>query len=133
MRIVCQEVKPPIRAWSHIVLQLARTACGRLRACDPYSPLKTILQDVGDELLVLDRETNRLHHLNPTASWIYRRCDGRNSVETLVDALIEQFAIERETVERDLLQTLAQLRTLGLITRGRLARTVQSEARWNCC
>jgi hypothetical protein len=81
----------------------------------PVKSPKTTLQDVGDELLVLDRETNRLHHLNPTASWIYRRCDGRNSVETLVDALIDQFAIERETVERDLLQTLAQLRTLGLI------------------
>lgn len=82
----------------------------------PIQSLKTVVQDVGDELLVLDRETNRLHHLNPTASWIYRQCDGRNSVETLADAMSEQFAIERETVERDLLQTLAQLRTLGLIT-----------------
>jgi PqqD family protein of HPr-rel-A system len=82
----------------------------------PKQSAKTTLQDVGDELLVLDRETNRLHHLNPTASWIYRRCDGRTSVENLVDALTEQFAIEREPGERDLLQTLAQLRTLGLIT-----------------
>jgi PqqD family protein of HPr-rel-A system len=81
----------------------------------PVHCAKTTLQDVGDELLVLDRETNRLHHLNPTASWIYRRCDGQSSVEALVDALSEQFAIERETVERDLLEALAQLRTLGLI------------------
>ncbi len=82
----------------------------------PIQCAKTTLQDVGNELLVLDRETNRLHHLNPTASWIYRRCDGRSSVENLVDALTEQFAVERDTVERDLLQTLAQLRTLGLIS-----------------
>ena len=84
----------------------------------PVQSAKTTLQDVGDDLLVLDRETNSLHHLNPTASWIYRRCDGRNSVETLVDALSEQLRVERETVERDLLQTLAQLRALGLISAG---------------
>ena len=82
----------------------------------PVQRANTTLQDVGNELLVLDRETNRLHHLNPTASWIYRRCDGRTSVEAIVDALIEQFAIERETGERDLRQTLDQLRTLGLIS-----------------
>jgi len=81
----------------------------------PVHCANTVLQEVGDELLVLDRETNRLHHLNPTASWIYRRCDGRSSVEDLIDALIERFAIERETVERDLLRTLAELGTLGLI------------------
>lgn len=82
----------------------------------PVHCAKTTLQDVGDDLLVLDRETNRLHHLNPTASWIYRRCDGHHSVEALVDAMIEQFAIDRETSEHDLQQTLAQLRTLGLIS-----------------
>ena len=81
----------------------------------PIQCAKTTLQDVGDELLVLDRETNRLHHLNPTASWIYRQCDGRNSVENLIDALSERFVIERETVEGDLLRTLAQLGALGLI------------------
>ncbi len=84
----------------------------------PVQSPKTTTQDVGDELLVLDRETNRLHHLNPTASWIYRQCDGRNSVDSLADAMSEQFVIEREIVERDLLQTLAQLRTLGLISTG---------------
>jgi hypothetical protein len=82
----------------------------------PKPCLNVTIQDVGNELLVLDRSSNQLHHLNPTASWIYRRCDGNRSVEVIIDDLIDHFSVEKDVAQRDLIEMLSQLRTLGLIS-----------------
>ena len=39
-----------------------------------------LTEDVGDEVVVFDRETGNAHRLNRAATFVWRRCDGRTPV-----------------------------------------------------
>jgi hypothetical protein len=75
---------------------------------------ETISQSVGDELLLLERQAGRLHHLNSTAAWIYQRCDGRTSEEIAIE-LSQNYGIDPYVAERDFRAVATQLAQLGLI------------------
>src|SRR5688572_5438796 len=47
-----------------------------------------VIQEVPDEVLVYDLETNKAHCLNQSAAMIWRSCDGKNSV-TEIAKLVE--------------------------------------------
>ncbi|MBA3352846.1 MAG: PqqD family protein, partial [Blastocatellia bacterium] len=42
-----------------------------------------VVQEVPDEVLVYDLETNKAHCLNQSAAMIWRSCDGKNSVSEI--------------------------------------------------
>jgi hypothetical protein len=42
-----------------------------------------VIHELPDETLVYDLKRHRAHSLNRTAAWIWRRCDGRTSVNDL--------------------------------------------------
>jgi Coenzyme PQQ synthesis protein D (PqqD) len=48
-----------------------------------------IVQDLPDEVLVYDMQTDKAHCLNPTAALIWKNCDGRKSVSEIA-GLVEQ-------------------------------------------
>jgi len=81
----------------------------------PKRSASVTVQDVGDEVLVLNRATNELHHLNGTASWIFRRCDGNSTVQSIIADLVASFAVESSVAESDVMVVLEQLRLRGLI------------------
>ncbi len=39
-----------------------------------------VIQEMPDEILVFDMETNKAHCLNKTAAFVWKACDGKNSV-----------------------------------------------------
>jgi len=39
-----------------------------------------VIQEMPDEILVFDLETNKAHCLNQTAAFVWKACDGKNSV-----------------------------------------------------
>ncbi len=41
---------------------------------------KLVIQEMPDEVLVYDLETNKAHCLNQTAAFVWKNCDGQNSV-----------------------------------------------------
>ncbi len=43
-----------------------------------------VVQEVPDEVLVYDLETNKAHCLNQSAAMIWRSCDGNNSISEIV-------------------------------------------------
>lgn len=69
-----------------------------------------IVEELGDELLVYDRDTDRVHCLSPSAAAVWRRCDGR----TPAGGLSAQLDLDGETVER----ALDELAGLGLLEAG---------------
>lgn len=77
---------------------------------------KTISQVVGDELLLLEQQQGRLHHLNSTAAWIYERCDGRTS-DAIAAELAMSYGVDRTVADRDMTAIADQLAQLGLIQR----------------
>jgi hypothetical protein len=89
---------------------------GTLIGMRPIRSARTEIQEVGDEVLVLDRSTESLHRLNATAAWIFERCDGETDPAAIADELVEAFAIDRAVAEEDVALTLEQLRERGLIS-----------------
>jgi hypothetical protein len=49
-----------------------------------------VVQDVPNEVLVYDTETNKAHCLNQTAALVWRSCDGKNDIATIADIVAAQ-------------------------------------------
>jgi hypothetical protein len=69
-----------------------------------------LVEEFGEELLVYDRLTNRVHCLSPPARMVWRACDGTISVEQLGPAL----GLDAEVVAR----ALGELEACELLERG---------------
>lgn len=71
--------------------------------------------EVDGELLVLDLHLNQIHHLNLTASYVWREYDGRKSPAELAAALANHFDIDIETAKIDVDRMVSQLKGLNLL------------------
>jgi hypothetical protein len=49
-----------------------------------------VVQEVPDELLVYDLETNKAHCLNQSAAMVWKSCDGKNSVSDIASLVGRQ-------------------------------------------
>ena len=49
-----------------------------------------IVQEVGGETLVYDLKSNHAHCLNPTAAFVWRKCDGRHSMDEIARLLQQE-------------------------------------------
>ena len=72
---------------------------------------------VDDEVVILNRQTDQVHRLNVTASFIWDLCDGANTPDQIAARLAEGFDRTVEQVMDDVVKTIAQLRELGLLAR----------------
>jgi hypothetical protein len=72
-----------------------------------------VIQEMPDEVLVFDLETNKAHCLNETAAFVWKACDGKNSVADIT----KLFGSKSGTsVPEDLVWlALDQLKTKNLI------------------
>lgn len=72
-----------------------------------------ITTEVGGELIVYDRENDRVHCLNSTAAFVWTHCDGRTSVATMARLLEDEIKIPVE--QEIVLYTLEQLNNTKLL------------------
>jgi len=45
-----------------------------------------VIQEMPDEVLVFDTETNKAHCLNETAAFVWKSCNGTNSVADITQS-----------------------------------------------
>lgn len=76
--------------------------------------VQPVAQVVGDELLLLEQNSGRLHRLNATAAWIYERCDGRTAA-AIAGELSSCFDVDESTALHDVEDAARLLAQLGLI------------------
>ena len=72
---------------------------------------------VNDEVVILNRETEQVHRLNVTASYIWERCDGATTPGQIAAQMAAVFDRTEDQILGDVHATIAQLRELGLIER----------------
>lgn len=82
------------------------------------------IREVDRDLLLLDTETQRIHQLNATASFIWRCCDEAASAEEIAGLLAAEYAVDEHIALRDVAETLRQLRELSLLVDGQSASVV---------
>lgn len=74
------------------------------------------MREVDGEVLLLDGRTNRIHQLNRTASFIWKRCaDGDADPQGIAAALVAEFDVEEAAALHDVQDALSKLRALDLL------------------
>ena len=70
---------------------------------------------VGDESVILSLQNSVYYGVNPVGASIWNLLQQQRSVAELRDAMLEEYEVEAERCERDLLDLLEKMRTEGLI------------------
>lgn len=65
--------------------------------------------------MILDRESQQIHQLNQSGSFIWDQCDGATSVSDIIRSMTERFDVEHDVATADVNRTVEELRTLGLV------------------
>lgn len=75
------------------------------------------VEELEDEILVYDPESEKTYNFNGTGAFVWSLCDGDHTLETMVRG-IDNVAdgTERETIERDVLDFVEELVEDGLLT-----------------
>jgi hypothetical protein len=81
----------------------------------PQRRAEVSVRIVDGEVVVLDRRSNLIHQLNPTASYIWDRCDGRSTVAEIASQLAAAFDVDAKTAIQDVATTIMQLHSRGLL------------------
>jgi Coenzyme PQQ synthesis protein D (PqqD) len=74
-----------------------------------------ISRTVDGEVVILNRETDQVHRLNVTASYIWNLCDGTHMPDDIAARLAADFEKAADEVIEDVRGALANLRELGLL------------------
>ena len=72
---------------------------------------------VDNDLLIVDRNNDKIHQLNSSAAFIWSLCDGNHSVEDIVMKTFAKFDIDEDQIRKDVNSTLENLVELNLIER----------------
>lgn len=73
---------------------------------------ETILVPVYGDLA----DIRKIFSVNPIAGFVWENIDGSRSFESIVERIVIEYDVDRETVGRDLDDLLAAMKTWGLIT-----------------
>ena len=68
------------------------------------------------EAVLLDLQTKRYYRLNATAARIWKGLEQALEPPQIVDALVDEFAVDAATAQADLDRALEDLRARGLVT-----------------
>ena len=82
-----------------------------------FIPSRTAaFRQIGDEVVIVDTDHNRMVTLNETGSRIWSLLNGQ-TVQEIADVLETKFQVERETALADTIAFLCELRGRGLVSK----------------
>ncbi len=71
--------------------------------------------ELDGEAVIYDEESGNLHHLNPTATIVFRLCDGTASVEELSRDIAETFGVAIDEVSSQVRSLIQEFRKARLL------------------
>jgi hypothetical protein len=72
-------------------------------------------RELDDEIIVLSPEGNVLHSFEGSARFIWDLIDGLNTIDAILDSIINEYQVEPGTARNDLERFLIELQDLSLI------------------
>lgn len=73
------------------------------------------VRELEDGLVVLDIRANRIHQLNPTASFIWEECDTAGSVGEIAERVATAFSVKPADIQADVERTIGDLLAAELL------------------
>src|SRR5271165_4047112 len=70
---------------------------------------------VGNESVILGLKNSVYYGMNPVGASVWKLLQGRRTVAELRDALLDEYDVEKERCEQDLMDLLQKMRAEGLI------------------
>ena len=64
---------------------------------------------IGDEAVLLSAEDSSVHSLDAVGTRIWELCDGEKTVSEIVDLVVSEFEVDRETAEKDVVEFIEEL------------------------
>jgi hypothetical protein len=77
--------------------------------------------NVGDDIVLMDPDTESYFQLNATAAVVWELADSKSTVADMVREICGEFAADPQTVEADVVELVAALRERGLLQVGNAA------------
>lgn len=78
-------------------------------------PEREVSSRLGDEVAILELDRGVYYGLNDTGAFLWNLMQKPVRVNEMRAALVEEYDVDAETAEKDLLRVLADLRDAGLI------------------
>ena len=72
-------------------------------------------QTINGEAVILDRESQQIHQLNESGSFIWDQCDGETPVSEIIRCVTERFEVEHDVAAADVNRAVEELRNAGLL------------------
>ena len=82
----------------------------------PLQSSRTAWRVYDGEAVVLCSDDSTLNSLNAVGTLIWESADGKKPVSAIVTRICEEFEVDRERAERDVMAFIARLRERGLLT-----------------
>jgi hypothetical protein len=82
--------------------------------CTPRANLATRV--IEGEVVILDKQTGRIHQLNPTASFVWTRLGSGTPIAAIVSEMVRHFEVEVEVARADVAEVAAELVRLELVS-----------------
>lgn len=76
-----------------------------------------LVRELDGEVLVLDTESDRIHQLNRSASFIWRELSAGATPEQIAKDLAMEFGINETIARRDVTESLSEFCALSLLVR----------------
>ncbi len=73
------------------------------------------VRQLDGEAVALDRRNGLIHQFNQTASHIWELCDGKTSIEEIVENFSETFDVDSRVATKDVTAIVKQLKSLKLL------------------
>jgi len=72
-------------------------------------------QKIVDETVIVETRAKQLHALNDVASYIWQLLEKPHTVKDIINKIIEQYDIDTQSAEKDVLSFINQLKDRNLI------------------
>ena len=76
--------------------------------------LKT--RELGDELMVMDSKGEKIHAFNESSARIWKWITPQTSLEGVLNKVTKAYSVNRSQAKKDLLQIVADMQKLGLLS-----------------
>lgn len=92
-----------------------------IQLCDRYckDPLIVFREIAGEMILVPIRQNvgdlESIYTLNETAARVWELLDGQRTVQEIRDELVQEFEVEADQAQQDLVELLEQLEAVGAV------------------
>ena len=83
--------------------------------CWKVNPREIILKKVGEEAVLIDREKGEVVYFNEVGTSIWSLIDGKKKTAEIIEGIINEFEVEKDTAQTDIFLFLSELLNKGLI------------------